>query len=149
MLKKSLAVITVAATALAAIPGIASARGVDAIVTTNLNLRTGPGTQYPPITTLPAGAGVDILGCTPYRWCNIAWGGLRGWVAGGYLAQAGAPYYAAPPVYVAPPVYSAPPIYSAPPPYYVAPPAAAVLGLLPLLLDNDRHHSSRRHHHHR
>ena len=34
-----------------------------AVVTRDLNLRSGPGTRYAIIATMPAGAYVDLLGC--------------------------------------------------------------------------------------
>jgi len=38
---------------------------------TNVNLRAGPGTEYPIILTVPADAPVTILGCLPdYTWCD-------------------------------------------------------------------------------
>jgi len=137
VLKKSLAIAVLAGTCLA--PGIASAQAVaQAVVTVNLNVRAGPGIGYPRIAALPPGAGVAILGCDPNQWCDIAWGGLRGWVSGQYLAPAdgGAPYYAPPA-----------PVYTTPPAYQVVPPAAAILGVLPLLFDNGHHHHHRRRRH--
>ena len=54
--------------------------------TVDLNLRAGPGTQYPILAVMPAGARVDIHGCTAdYRWCDIDWRNYRGWAAGRYL----------------------------------------------------------------
>jgi uncharacterized protein YraI len=81
-----------AASALAAalaLPSVAAA--VPGFTTGNVNVRTGPGTQYQAIATAPAGSGVDILGCMPGRtWCDIVLGNLRGWVSGRYVQEGGA-----------------------------------------------------------
>jgi uncharacterized protein YraI len=84
------------------LPSVAAA--VPGYTTGNVNVRTGPGTQYQAITTAPAGSGVDILGCIPGRaWCDIVLGNLRGWVSGRYVQEGGAvvQQYAVP-RYVAP-----------------------------------------------
>ena len=71
------------------LPSVAAA--VPGYTTGNVNVRTGPGTQYQAITTAPAGSGVDILGCMPGRtWCDIVLGNLRGWVSGRYVQEGGA-----------------------------------------------------------
>lgn len=51
-----------------------------------VNLRTGPSTAYSRITTIPAGALIDILYCS--GWCRVSWQGYEGWVAGSYVAAA-------------------------------------------------------------
>ncbi len=101
-----------ALTAALVLPSVAAA--VPGFTTGNVNVRTGPGTQYQAIATAPAGSGVDILGCMPGRaWCDIVLGNLRGWVSGRYVQEGGAvvqqyiePRYVAPryvaPRYVAP-----------------------------------------------
>ena len=62
------------ATAAAAAPGVA---------TGNVNMRSGPGTQYAKITTVPAGAPVEVLGCS--GWCEIAFAGRQGFVSANYV----------------------------------------------------------------
>lgn len=76
------------------VPGVAAA-ATAAIVTTDLNVRTGPGSAYQRFDTIPAGSRVDVLGCIAgYNWCDISWGGDRGWVSGDYLAyREGGDYY--------------------------------------------------------
>jgi uncharacterized protein YraI len=98
-----LAVPAMLATALIA-PGKAAAQSL-AVVVTDLNVRTGPGTGYPRLTTLPGGATVQVFTCTPDNWCDIAWNQVRGWVSGAYLNGYGAPVYGAapPPAAVYPP----------------------------------------------
>ena len=55
-------------------------------VTANLNLRAGPGFDYPAVVTMRAGDGVTIYGClSGWSWCDIDWRGNRGWAAGRYL----------------------------------------------------------------
>lgn len=76
--------------------GIASA----AVVTNDLNLRSGPGTGYRVIDTMPAGAYVNVIGCDG-SWCRVSWQGRVGYASSGYIGGRGA--YAAAPVYVAPP----------------------------------------------
>lgn len=87
---------TLAAGALLLSAGIASA----ATVTNDLNLRSGPGTNYRVIDTMPGGAYVDVIGCTG-NWCRVSWHGRVGYASASYLGGGGA--YAAAPVYVAPP----------------------------------------------
>ncbi|MBB4094034.1 SH3 domain-containing protein [Ochrobactrum pecoris] len=58
-----------------------------AIVTTSLNLRVGPGTQYGTIGTIPNGVGIVVAGCTSgYGWCQVTYGGMTGWAASSYIA---------------------------------------------------------------
>lgn len=80
-----------------------AAAAAPAVVTGDLNLRAGPGTNYAVVNTMPAGASVNVLGCRG-SWCRVAWGGTRGFASRSYLDRMG-PVYAAepPPVIVAPP----------------------------------------------
>ena len=65
-----------------------SAFAASAMVTTDLNLRTGPGTNYGRIAAMPGGAIVDVRGCTRgYSWCRVYWNGYEGWAASSYLAR--------------------------------------------------------------
>lgn len=89
--------LTLAAGALLVSAGIASA----ATVTNDLNLRSGPGTGYGVIDTMPAGAYVHVIGCSG-AWCRVNWHGRVGYASASYLGRGGG-YYAAAPVYVAPP----------------------------------------------
>src|SRR5690606_19996061 len=58
----------------------------NAYTTGNVNMRAGPSTQYPRVTTLPSGAAVDVHGCTSgWSWCDTSWRGIRGWVSANYL----------------------------------------------------------------
>jgi uncharacterized protein YraI len=83
---------TVSSAALAASPAVA---------THDVNLRAGPGTAYPAITTVPAGAPITAFGCdTGYYWCDVAWGPNRGWMSASYIQVV----YAGRPVIVTPAV---------------------------------------------
>ena len=86
------AALWLAATAVAAAaPGVAKA---------SVNLRAGPGTSYARITTIPAGARVQVLRCP--RWCEVVYAGRRGWASAGYIARGarvvpgGGPHYVLP-----------------------------------------------------
>lgn len=65
-----------------------SARAETAQTTENVNLRTGPGTEYERVATLAAGIRVDIVKCQT-NWCRVAGQGVRGWVSSGYLERVG------------------------------------------------------------
>lgn len=64
-----------------------SAKAETATTTQNVNLRSGPGTEYERLATLAAGIRVDILKCET-SWCRVAGQGIRGWVSAGYLERA-------------------------------------------------------------
>lgn len=82
---------------LSAIMGLATIGGASAatgMTTTAVNLRIGPGTGHPVLTAIPASQPVTIVGCiTSYAWCDVVWGGYRGWVSAAYVTYlaAGAP----------------------------------------------------------
>lgn len=97
----SLSVMLLAGTAANAAPGRATA---------DVNMRTCGSTSCARITTIPAGAPVDVIYCD--GWCELYYAGRRGFAYGAYIAVGG--YDPAPP-----PVYRAPPrtrIYTVPPP---------------------------------
>jgi len=48
-----------------------AAAAAPAVVDTGLNLRSGPGSQYPVVATMPAGATVDATQCGG-GWCRGA-----------------------------------------------------------------------------
>jgi uncharacterized protein YraI len=76
-----------------------------AVVSGDLNLRSGPGTGYRVMDTMPAGSYVDVIGCTG-SWCRVEFGGTVGYASANYLS--GGDSYAAAPVYVSPPIYREP-----------------------------------------
>lgn len=67
--------------------GIAAAQAAPGYSTVNLNLRTGPDTDFPRVDVIPEGNSVEILGCLRDKsWCDIVWDRSRGWVYSEYLA---------------------------------------------------------------
>lgn len=84
MSKLRILVITTFCLGLFALPTLAlAARGY---ATTDVNMRAGPGTGYPIVTTIPARGPVNIHGCLSNRsWCDVTWDGHRGWVSARYL----------------------------------------------------------------
>lgn len=82
-----LMMIPVAAIAVAA---AAPAFAEMATVTTDLNVRAGPGTQNPVIGRVGAGQSVNVNGCLETGgWCSIATSQGEGWVSSGYLSGGG------------------------------------------------------------
>jgi len=58
------------------------------VTTTNVNLRSGPGTNFSAIRTLPVGTGIDIGDCDDAgSWCAVTVEGTRGFVSGQYLKK--------------------------------------------------------------
>lgn len=103
----------------------ASAEAAPALATNNVNMRQGPGTNYPIITTIPGGSTVEISGCQD-QWCTVVWQGRTGYsIATSFDQGAGAP----PPGAAGPPLGSEAPPPGAggppPPPGGQPPPAAA------------------------
>ncbi|MCT7377309.1 SH3 domain-containing protein [Chelativorans salis] len=71
---------------LGAAGGPQAASAADAFTITDVNMRAGPSTRFPRITTLPAGVATTVYGCTrSWDWCDTGWRGLRGWVSAHYL----------------------------------------------------------------
>jgi hypothetical protein len=68
-------ILALSATAAAAVP---------AVVRSDLNMRSGPGTEYAVVGSLPGGATVDVGSCTG-RWCVVAYGSEQGYAARSYL----------------------------------------------------------------
>lgn len=81
--------------------GLAAAGGAQAqsnvgYATSNANLRAGPDTGYPRVSTVPAGAALDIYGCVDdWSWCDVQWRGERGWMSAGLIEyeRNGSRYY--------------------------------------------------------
>lgn len=71
----------------ALIAGADARAATPATATASVNMRAGPGTGYPVVTTLPEQAALTVFGCTASTtWCDVAWGPNRGWVAATYIA---------------------------------------------------------------
>jgi uncharacterized protein YraI len=84
---------------------LSAAAASAAVVAHGLNLRSGPGTGYSVISTMPAGARVYVRNCGAH-WCRVSWRGEQGYASNRYLAGNGAYAYAPPPVYAQPPLFS-------------------------------------------
>jgi uncharacterized protein YraI len=128
--------LALAAIVMMALPAVAQSRPAIAYTTANLNMRAGPGTNYPVIATVPRGGGVTIFGCTAdFGWCDAAFTNVKGWVSGKYLSYGGEGiYYGRPipsaginlgvqryyrdyPIYAEGPAYRGGPVYKGDPPY--------------------------------
>jgi hypothetical protein len=62
----------------------ASARG-NAAVTTDVNMRSGPGLDYPVITSLREGTLVTLTGEIISGWTEVIYNGRRGWISSPFL----------------------------------------------------------------
>jgi hypothetical protein len=59
-----------------------------AFATSNVNVRSGPGTGYGAVDVLRRGEGVDIDYCRG-SWCFVIKAGPDGWVSASYLSRGG------------------------------------------------------------
>lgn len=79
-----------------------AAMAYPAQVSRDLNLRSGPGTNYQVVATMPGGAVVDVEGCRG-SWCRVEYRGRQGWASGNFLGEVrqsrGPVYRDPPPVY--------------------------------------------------
>ena len=67
--------------------GAAAAHAAPGVSTANVNVRTGPDTDFPSVGVIPEGDDVEIAGCLrDESWCDVIWAGNRGWVYSEYLA---------------------------------------------------------------
>lgn len=85
-----------AATAAALMMSTGLALAAPATTRNDLNLRAGPGPNYPVIATMPAGSRVEVGGCTG-SWCAVVWFGRQGYASASYLAMGGGPAVAVSP----------------------------------------------------
>lgn len=76
--------------ALAMIATTAAASAAPAYATSNVNVRSGPGTGYRVVDTLRRGEAVDVQYCRG-SWCFIQKRGPDGWVSANYLNRGGRP----------------------------------------------------------
>lgn len=73
-------------TALTAVSLPASAAML-ATATTSLNIRTGPGPEYPVIGAIPDNGRADVTGCIQGSlWCQVNYNGIQGWAYSQYLS---------------------------------------------------------------
>ncbi|MCR4268693.1 DUF1236 domain-containing protein [Nitratireductor sp. ZSWI3] len=76
---------TAVAATLIAFTGLAAAEVV-AVATTDLNIRSGPGPQYPIIGAIGSNEEAVIEGCQEgSKWCMVTHDGLEGWAYSDYL----------------------------------------------------------------
>jgi uncharacterized protein YraI len=98
-----------------------------AIANTDVNMRSGPGPEYPVIGMIRDGRRANVLGCIEgSRWCRVDFRGRLGWAYSQYMTLSGpVALLPAPEVEVdvtQRTVYAAPPAtYAAPPATYAAP----------------------------
>lgn len=60
-----------------------AAQAAPAYLNQGMNLRAGPGVDYPLLASLPPGTQAEVFGCLQgWIWCDVATTGLRGWMAG-------------------------------------------------------------------
>ncbi len=98
-----------AALAAATVFGAASAaQAATSYATTNVNVRSGPGTSYGVVGVLSAGSRVHVNYCNG-SWCSIEQGPVHGWASSSYLESA-APSVVIrpPPIIINPPHYHRP-----------------------------------------
>lgn len=59
-----------------------------ALITSSVNVRSGPDRSMPKVTWLMRGTRVSVVGCVPnWRWCDVIAGRDRGWVYSRYLSM--------------------------------------------------------------
>lgn len=68
-----------------AVPSLAQAQNV--YTTTYVNLRSGPGLDYPVVFAVARHSAMNSYGClNDWSWCDVSIDGYRGWMAGAYIA---------------------------------------------------------------
>ncbi|MHA6690029.1 SH3 domain-containing protein [Devosia sp. A449] len=78
----------VAVAATAAVVFLPAAYAAPGTITSNVNVRSGPGTNYAVVDTVQRGTTVDVQQCQG-SWCFIAKPGPDGWVSASYLNAGG------------------------------------------------------------
>jgi uncharacterized protein YraI len=86
-------------------------------VTSKVNLRGGPGTNYGVLTSIPGGSVVDVENCAG-EWCTVHWRGRTGYAIARNLGigsgPVGGPYPPGPAVVGPPPMVVGAPPYVGP-----------------------------------
>ncbi len=73
-------------TGLALLMAAGPALAVEGYSTAHLNVRSGPGTQYPVLGMMEYNVPANITGCiADYSWCAVSVAGVSGWVSSEYL----------------------------------------------------------------
>jgi uncharacterized protein YraI len=84
-MKKHILIIALALTS-AAIPGVVLAQTTTATATAELNIRSGPGPQYPSVGFIASGDTTIVDGCLQgSKWCQVNYEGVSGWSYSDYL----------------------------------------------------------------
>jgi uncharacterized protein YraI len=78
----------IAVAAAAVVVFLPAAQAAPGTVTSNVNVRSGPGTNYGVVDVARAGQQVDVQQCQG-SWCYISKPGPDGWVSASYLRAAG------------------------------------------------------------
>lgn len=80
----------VAVVAAAVVMFLPAAQAAPGTATSNVNVRSGPGTGYAVVDTLRRGQQVDVQRCQG-SWCYVVKPGADGWVSASYLSANGRP----------------------------------------------------------
>lgn len=87
MNRKTLGLAAGALVAAIAVPGLAQAQS--AFTTDLVNLRAGPGYDYPVVFAIQPNQPLVSHGCLgDWSWCDVSFNGYRGWMAGQYIVYA-------------------------------------------------------------
>lgn len=78
-----------------------AADAFEATTTSPVNVRSGAGSKYTRLATLPLGTSVWVDSCNG-GWCAINAGGVTGWISARYLSGAGSNYSYRPPSFKEP-----------------------------------------------
>jgi uncharacterized protein YraI len=77
---------TALAAAIVSLLAVSPAFAISGFSTAHLNLRTGPGTQYPVVGVMEYNVRSEITGClADWTWCAVNVAGLSGWASAEYL----------------------------------------------------------------
>jgi hypothetical protein len=79
-----------AVAATAALFFLPAAQAAPGVITSNVNVRSGPGTGYAVVTAIPSGTQVDVQRCDA-GFCYIQGRRVEGWVSAQYLSAGGRP----------------------------------------------------------
>jgi len=86
------ATLILAGSVLAGVMASTPALALKVFATTHLNIRTGPGEQFPIVGEMKWESHGEVDVCTPdYVWCHITTANGIGWAAAHYLADKGQP----------------------------------------------------------
>ena len=78
-----------AAVAIIVSSGAALAQSATATATSDLNIRSGPGPQYPVVGVIPQDNQAGLGGCIEgSKWCEVSYNGTQGWAYSDYLVAA-------------------------------------------------------------